>query len=48
MKYFARGLLAAGALLVLAGCASPAGDGSGPSITTYGTLDVGISSERSK
>ncbi|WP_020206101.1 MULTISPECIES: hypothetical protein [Cupriavidus] len=49
MNYFARSLLAACAVLVLAGgCASPAGDGSGSGITTYGTVDIGISSERSK
>ncbi|WP_454721466.1 MULTISPECIES: hypothetical protein [Cupriavidus] len=51
MKSFARSLLAACAipfLLFAGGCASPAGDGSGSGITTYGTVDIGISSERSK
>jgi len=39
---FAAALLIAG----LAGCATGAGNPSGSSVTTYGTVDVGISHTR--
>lgn len=43
MKHSVRGLVAACALLALiSGCASQGSDGRESSITTYGTLDVGI------